>query len=179
MFFLSEQSKESETTMSYRKHIDAAQVRRMLLNIVRQFGHDHVAKAPGGGNGCTYVVVQNGVLVPVCIIGQLVANLGFLGILVTEDPGNYDSEDVAQHDACNIGQPMWDELANVGIVFTEDAKHYARLVQSAQDAGRTWSQAVQYGDAKFAEDKANAARDALGIDGVWEVSNLDFQSRPL
>jgi hypothetical protein len=166
--------------MSYTKHFTASDVRANLVRIVQRFGHDHKAQTPEGGQGCIYATVSEGRLVAVCIIGQLIADLGYLGALLTAEPYFFEDGEPDQRDACSFGAALWDDLAGVGITFSDEAKSYARLVQAAQDAGRTWSQAVRYGDAAFAESARHDALEALGLPRPWGgVNSEDFESAPL
>lgn len=145
--------------------LDVNGARNALLRVVARFGRDHKASSSGGGSGCTYAEVVNGVLTPVCIVGQVVADYGLLGVLV-DTPQDFLADGVRepeQHGACNLNNGMWDALDAAGLHFTEDAKTYLRSAQEAQDNGVTWGRAVEYADEKFITDAANDARSTLGL----------------
>jgi len=148
----------------FTKHFNVAMLRADLSALVTRFGADHVASAPDGGTGCTYGVVRDGALVPVCIIGQWVSAYGLLGVLVTStpDPLGYEQYNPDFEGACLIDNAMWHSLESVGFVVDFDAREYARDVQQAQDNGQTWGEALPYADAVHIWRGANKAAEALG-----------------
>lgn len=126
----------------------------LLVNIVKAFGPDHSATDPTGvatnDGGCTYFShnkpspftpgVFTGVdydnLVPVCIVGQVFSRLGILRALVR--PGGD-----TQYSTCDVTSAMWDNAAQMGVTFTEDARALLRAVQMRQDTNSTpWGQAL-------------------------------------
>ena len=171
--------------------MNLAQTRSALLRIVDRFGADHVAGG-NGSTGCTYARLVDGVLTPVCIVGQLVADYGLLGVLVDEgadflaptrlDPwGDTITQDPTRElnveGACTISHIMWTHLANAGLHFDEDAKAYLRAAQEGQDDGLPWGQAVKYADARWLRDQAEEAASRLGanVDLPPRVFTSDFR----
>ena len=108
-----------------------------MLNIVERFGPDHAATAPNGSEAtCVYAVNNNGVLTPVCIVGQMFADMGILRLLL-ENPLDPDA---AQW--CNLGGAGegWAEtLAARGVEVTPEARMFLSDAQSRQDGGATWA----------------------------------------
>lgn len=108
-----------------------------ITNVVRKYGADHTSG--GGSNGCIYAARdQYGALVPVCIVGQFVANYGLLGALVIGD-GFSEPE---QYGACEVGSEMWDRLEEHGMTVTPEARAFLREAQASQDAGKDWGTAL-------------------------------------
>lgn len=142
-----------------------------LRSIVERFGENHVPSNPAGGAGCIYATIRDGALVPVCIVGQFVADLGFLGALLqpVADDDEYAVDFVLsqrsdtysgtprtepeQQGACVPSGVVWDALSEHGLHFTDDAKRYLRDVQAEQDASTPWGRAVE-GALRAAHDRA-------------------------
>lgn len=121
-------------------HLTLPQVVGFLRTIVDR-NPDHVAKAPGGGQGCIYMHVDGHVLTPVCIVGQMFADLGLLRLLRINP--NDLSEYGDQFGACSVKGEMWEALAEYGITADEDAQVFLREVQYKQDSGLSWGDALR------------------------------------
>ncbi len=133
-----------------------------LLGVVRKFGPDHIAQDSDGSLGCTYIRRDEyGYFNAICIVGQYIAALGFLGALVKNDNGTtFD-----QHGACvwvpqedrdefYTGNPeIWDDLASYGLTFDDDAARFLYLAQTEQDGGATWGEAVERAIASLHDEK--------------------------
>ncbi len=144
----------------YKQTIGLAQTIRMVNDIVERFGAEHVNMAVDGA--CVYYITEsNGRLVASCIVGQVVADLGFLGALVEDAVG--------QVGACYLESKVWDLLEQHGVTFTENAKVFLRSAQDTQDRSRPWGEAVA--DAKRHIVKVDAER----IDA--EVESLRLRLR--
>ncbi|HUC21061.1 MAG TPA: hypothetical protein VMR98_06265 [Candidatus Polarisedimenticolaceae bacterium] len=145
-------------------HFTARDVREGLQRIVDRSNPNKRA-SDGGNTGCVYGKVENGVLVAVCIIGQYIADLGFLGLLLDGGKPDYgnDYSTPGFHGACTIGSSMWDALAAAGVTFDEDAKALSRYTQDAQDSGYKWSDALRYGTARTIHDAKVTASENLGV----------------
>lgn len=122
-------------------HLTLPQVIGFIKTIVDR-DPDHVAKSPSGGAGCMYTSINGHVLTPVCIVGQMFADLGLLRLLLTTP--NVLTADADQHGACSIGGDFWNSLDNFGITADDDAKEFLREVQSKQDSGYTWGDAYAF-----------------------------------
>jgi hypothetical protein len=121
-------------------HFTLPQVLGFIRTIVER-NPEHVAKAPNGGQGCIYMVKSdNGFLTPVCIVGQMFADLGLLRLLLL-DPSNL-SEYGDQYGACAVKGEFWDGLGAFGITADEDAQEFLREVQYNQDSGSTWGDSL-------------------------------------
>jgi hypothetical protein len=145
------------------QHISVNDAVRGLANIVRKFGPDHVAGSDGSA-GCTYGTRDEfGYLVPVCIVGQFIHALGFLGALVEDDTGDQPG----MLGACTVdfGNSVWNSLGDHGLTFDEEAKTFLYTAQNAQDGNADWgtsllkayrevggASAVDYGPGQMVED---------------------------
>ena len=161
----------------FTKHLTAASIRRDLTRIVERFGFDHTATNPDPNSGatCIYAVTdEKGNLVPVCIVGQLFASYGLLGLLVTSDPSQYANP--SNEGACMVGSEVWTPLVNLGWTVDEDAREYAYAAQRAQDNGATWGDALKYADAMHVHRAAVAASE--GIDYAAHPVTPQMPSAP-
>lgn len=139
--------------------ITVAMAMQGLVRILDKFGDDYAPKSPDGNIGCTYMVVKNGVLTPVCIVGQFFADLGILGVLMTH------ADDEHNGIACSLEKgnatPTQDgalilrtveRLRARGVEVTEDARILLRAAQESQDNGNPWGHAVEDGLAVMVEE---------------------------
>jgi len=120
-------------------HLTLPQVLGFIRTIVAR-DPEKVAQAPGGGQGCIYMHVDGHTLTPVCIVGQMFADLGLLRLLRL-DPSNL-TEYGDQFGACSVKGEFWTGLAEYGITADEDAQNFLREVQYKQDGGATWGDAL-------------------------------------
>lgn len=125
--------------------ITLVQAVALVTEVVKRFGSGHKATTPNGGEGCVYIVKPspNGLLTPVCIVGQVFSDLGILRAMLSE--GGTD-----QHEACNIGSTLWDNAQAMGVTFDEDAQVFLRDAQRYQDsvyhggADKSWGGALTF-----------------------------------
>ena len=123
---------------------------------------DRIGQADGGN--CIYAVIKEGSLVPVCIVGQFIANEGLLRLLV-KNPSKYevatysDEWNPTNHGACALGENVWNSLAAFGVTFDPDAQKFLHCVQVEQDAGQAWGLAFTNGSAEFRKFVVGRARD--------------------
>jgi len=143
--------------------IDVAAAREEITKVVERFGANHRANLPGSQSGCVYSKMVDGVLTPVCIVGQVFANWGLLGLLLVDfrEPVDPDTGDLSQFGTCILGEPMWERLRALGVKVTDDAVHFFRDAQSAQDAGYTWGFSLAYAEFRVGERARVAALEAL------------------
>lgn len=111
-----------------------------LNRIVAQFGNDHKATNPNPndhGSTCVYAVYDNGVLTPVCIIGQWLHSMGLLGLALDSHSlaETYREGEPSQVGACDLGNDIWARLKVLGIDVEDDAQAFARFAQQSQDNG--------------------------------------------
>jgi hypothetical protein len=162
-------------------HLTVTVVLSMLSDVISRFGEDHTARKPGGGTGCVYAVQEGNRLIPVCIVGQVIADLGALRALVVPyetarkdaSDGFYslgDGETPAQYAACTLENPMWDRLAAFGITADDDAKALLRAVQDVQDGDHGWGEALKFGIVNW----HNAQ-----VENLSSVEALNFVGVPL
>jgi len=127
---------------------------------------DRIGQTDGGS--CIYGVIKEGALVPMCIVGQFVANEGLLRLLIRR-PGEYavatytDDWNPENYGSCGLGEDVWSTLDNFGVTFDVDAKKFLHCVQVEQDNGSKWGVAFENGTAefrKFIVDRASKERDA-------------------
>jgi hypothetical protein len=165
---------------------------RHIGNLVKRFGADHEAARPDGQPGCVYAVFQNGSLVPVCIVGQVFADLGILravtssGITLNEMLNAAADDLPTQGGACALQDAIWSNAHDMGVLFTNDAREYLRVVQSVQDGQPVadfeflqtpdepnWGAAEAYGreymSAKAQEAADVAREDFLRDSEVWQA----------
>ena len=146
----------------YTKTFDVRAMRTALSNIVERFGPEYKPVSPDPDNTatCIYGMQVDGVLTPVCLIGTLFSDLGYLGLLIKSDP----TLGFAEFDGstCSSGEALWGNLASVGIDTTEDAQWFARSAQYGQDNSLTWRQALAYADALYLHREASKAHEAIG-----------------
>lgn len=163
---------------------------RHIGNLVKRFGADHEAMRPDGQPGCVYAVFQNGSLVPVCIVGQVFADLGILravlGAVTLNDMLKADPDDLpSQSGACSLNDGMWSRAHDMGVLFTNEAREYLRVVQSVQDGqpvtefglqtpdDSNWGAAEAYGlsymNARVQAEADNARVAFLQNSEVWKA----------
>lgn len=142
----------------------------MLIAVVKEFGKDHTARGSASG-GCQYVVTPSPTLplVPVCIIGQVFANLGILRAMLT-DNGN------DQFGACSLDSPIWHNAEEMGVTFTDDARHFLRCAQNYQDSpskgGQAWGGALSYALAEAQERVVEEARASAVVFSGWLTTDV-------
>jgi len=147
-------------------------IRARLVNIRNRFGADYVPENPESDNTCTYAVVVDGVLTPVCLIGQMFADMGLLGLLVRDLTDAQDTGHISQEGACDTGGAVWQALAKVGIETDPEAQKYARSAQYGQDNGLTWGQSIAYADGVYLARQRREAASLAGIE-TWSDDWLD------
>lgn len=138
--------------------VDLDRAIHLIMAVVKNFGPDHLAGTKGnrkneGVPGCIYVTSEDDgyTLVPVCIVGQVFANLGILRALVmvdgVTDPHEISTpgEGIKQFAACTPHAVLWERAAQHGVTFTHEAQEFLRDVQSAQDGGDSWGLAMTTG----------------------------------
>lgn len=134
-----------------------------MLRTIAQANPERVGRDDSdGGVGCTYAAVSNGALVPVCIVGQMFANLGLLRLLLI-DPSHIVSDGYtpSQHGACSIEGGLWDSLAENGITADLDAQTFMRAVQQRQDEGTPWGIAYDESVQEYRDEQEAKVRDSL------------------
>lgn len=155
------------------KHITIKNVVDGLTRIVKRVGRDHIAVNPSGGssgNGCVYAVIVDGVLTPVCIVGQFFADLGYLGALVSSnDDGDiavcYGGLGDGGHNFPGDGTATG-ALLDHGFTFEDGALRILRDAQAKQDVGETWFNAVSHA---FESYHSRVVRD---LPSSWWVGDL-------
>lgn len=150
-------------------NITAQMVVLSLLDILDRFGEDHIARNPSGDADaavCIYAVKNtSNALVPVCIVGQFLADLGLLGLALRQ-PGN-PHDGVLCANPNNVGGmfELRDYLRDRGVTMDENAYRILSEAQAKQDSGNTWGDSVN-----------NALRVADSMHGLpflREPSHLD------
>lgn len=126
-------------------HLTLPQVVNMLRTLSER-EPERVGKSETGG--CVYGVIEKGVLIPVCIVGQMFADLGLLRLLLNNPSDLHSGEYGTQNlGACALSADFWPELAKFGITADDDAKEFMHSVQRRQDDDHSWgtafSEAVQ------------------------------------
>lgn len=138
--------------------ITLANVMNVLADIIKDFGPDH--KGVDDSAGCTYFVYENGVLKPVCIVGQFFHRIG-LGLVVMDSSfspwGNYPD----QYGACNTNSGIWDRVAALGVTLEADAQTFLRMIQVEQDNKISWGLAFEAALEKFIAEKSQPINDAV------------------
>lgn len=114
---------------------------RLFSKVVTDAGYDHVAAPNSNSSGCRYVGFDGGRLVSICIVGRAFDYLGILRATVLSSTGVFDTQG-QQYSACTLGEPLWERAFSMGVEFTEDAQLFAREVQSLQDGGESWGNAL-------------------------------------
>lgn len=141
-------------------HFTLAMVVTALGNIARR-DPERVGKSETGR--CVYGIIENGALVPVCIVGQWFADLGLLRLLLN-NPNEVESWNTDMMGACAVEGDFWDNLSQFGITADEDAQKFAHGVQKRQDDGVTWMNAYNDAMAEYREveqEALNARLDRL------------------
>jgi hypothetical protein len=157
----------------YTKHFTLADVASMLSRIVARVGSDHIAVRDNGKIGCVYAEVQNGSLVPVCIVGQFFADLGALAVLVREAPDfGLSGSEPEQYGTC-INVDLWADAERIGFTFDEDAKEYLSAAQRMQDRGKSWGTALVYAQDRALWFATASVRNALGMEYQYEPDRYD------
>lgn len=112
-----------------------------MLRLISQRDPERVGREDEGA-GCTYASVKDGALYPICIVGQMFADLGLLRLLLT-DPSDIVDAGYAPSNlgACTTNFGFWESLAKHGVTADEDAKEFMRDVQMKQDEGERWGEA--------------------------------------
>lgn len=144
--------------------ITLVQAVSLLTEVVKRFGASHKATTPEGGEGCVYLVkaTPNGLLTPVCIVGQVFSDLGILRAMLTD--GGHD-----QHEACNIGSTLWENATAMGVEFTEEAQVFLRDAQRYQDSvyhggqDKSWGGALTFAVGRAQENFIERAKQESGL----------------
>lgn len=145
-----------------------------------------------GDGVCIYGVVKNHALVPVCIVGQWFSDEGLLRLLVNTPNSvalTLNDHHPGNEGACALGGEFWDNIEKYGVTADEDAKKFAHCVQSQQDNGDTWEEALNRGiedfkrwkvaQAEDVRDSAKAQADNAFVTAQQEVEALFAQPEPL
>lgn len=111
----------------------------------------------GEGGSCIYATVDGHTVTPVCIVGQMFADLGLLRLLLSHPNDLTWGESRAS--SCGLGAVLWETLAPFGVTADDDAASFMRLVQSRQDGGEPWGQAFD----SAVEDWRKREQDALNM----------------
>ena len=119
-----------------------------MLDIIERFGEEHSPRDNdrSGMDGCVYATkVKSNALVPVCIVGQFLSDLGILG-LTLPDPDS-KVEGICSPHPVNAGnlRDLRPLLAKRGVVMSDGAFMFLDRAQGIQDnalAG-TWGKAVE------------------------------------
>lgn len=128
-----------------------------MLRTIADREPERIGKSETGG--CVYAVYKDGVLVPVCIIGQMFADLGLLRLLLNE-PNDLGTGYAACMSSCSVGYGFWSTLADeYGITVDTDAQAFAHSVQRKQDENDTWGEAF----AKAVQEYRDNETEALSI----------------
>lgn len=162
------------------------EVHAALTRIVNRFGVEHAASAPVGNTSCIYAVRSNGVLTPVCIVGQWLADMGLLGVVLSEDEVVQDNGYInpTQEGACTPGASrIWPRLELLGIHVTEEAQGFLRRVQEIQDSGldphdedpdRRWGTALNVATQEYHEQAIAALPTAALVASAFDVPAQDL-----
>jgi hypothetical protein len=146
----------------YITHFNVAQTLTLLRTVVEDAGADHKALAEDGSTGCTYVEKNSdphGRLVSVCIVGRLFDYLGILRAVRTDSGGQWD--------ACILSSTLWVNAETMGVTFSDEAKELLRLIQSEQDGGHAWGDAMRRGMEEYVRQVEREAREAIGANSYW------------
>src|SRR6478752_3164201 len=139
-------------------HIDLRTARELLLAAVSQKGADFVAESYDGV--CIYAARdEHGALTPQCIVGQVFANLGLLGLLVSNGAHIVSGTVPEQSSACHVGSYVWENLSDAGVHVTPEAQALFRGAQSKQDRHVPWGEAVEAAVAEYITEAAEKAKE--------------------
>lgn len=146
--------------------IDLSYAVRALRNIA-QAEPTRVGQADSGS--CVYATNKNGALVPVCIVGQWLANEGLLRFLLNDPDQSvldwqkepYGAEFPKNLDACMAQSAFWDRLESIGFHVEPEAQKFLHAVQRQQDDGLGWGLAFAKGANEYRASVLSAAEVAL------------------
>lgn len=133
-----------------------------LRDVVARFGEDHA-----NGSSCRYAEYEGSRLVPVCLVGQFIADLGFLGALVSNDSMTWDDTIPKQAATCSPNSEFTAYLAEHGVTFDDDAVWFLQVAQQEQDASVPWGLAVKNALGRV-HDEAVAALPTFSLLGYSE-----------
>lgn len=152
----------------------------LIKAVVDRFPSDHQGNSDGSG-ACVYIDTydeETGAqgnlhplrrLVPVCIVGQVFADLGILRAML-------QSDGYSQFGGCNPngedGMAIFANASAMGVEFSEDAQWFLTNVQSEQDAGTPWPEAFASGLTESLERVSNALDDSRAQ--VQRLATSDF-----
>lgn len=119
-------------------HLTLPQVVGFIRTIAER-DPENVARKSDGSVGCVYMEQNGHIMTPVCIVGQMFADLGLLRLL-SERPSDLSGYTDGLG-ACSVQGAFWDALSNYGVTADEDAQRFLREVQYKQDGGSAWGAA--------------------------------------
>lgn len=143
-------------------HFNVQQTLTLLRTVVEDAGADHRARAEDGNTGCTYIEQSSDLrkrLVSVCIVGRLFDYLGILRAVLTATGGQWG--------ACVLSSTLWVNAETMGVTFSDEAKNLLRLIQSEQDSGHAWGDAMRRGMKEYVRQVEREARDTIGANSYW------------
>lgn len=122
--------------MAYEEyHVDVKDLIKAVREVAAE-NPDHVYKSQNGG-GCNYTEADGSLG---CIVGHAMAKLG----KQLPPPGDYDMDMVT---SSYVSSDAWSDLLDVGSASYES--RWIRRVQSYQDTGSPWSEAVRLADTEI------------------------------
>lgn len=143
-------------------HFTLAQVVAMLSTIVKR-DPERVGTGTDGEAGCVYgYITGDKVLTPVCIVGQMFADLGLLRLLMSEPNELVYTSAITT--TCGTSSGFWERVGKFGISADEDAIEFMFNVQRSQDAGLPWGEAFDGAVRDYrdnAQDDLNARLNSL------------------
>lgn len=138
-------------------HLTLAQVVAHLGRIAKN-DPDRIGTSADGG--CVYATNDNGVLTPVCIVGQMFADLGLLRLL-TFDPSDLNYPNMLG--ACSVGGDFWGTIAKYGITADSDAQEFMHSVQRKQDDRLTWGEAYDLAVVEYRQEQQEVLEARLSV----------------
>lgn len=143
-------------------HLTLPVVVNMLRTIVSR-DPERIGREDDGA-GCVYATIKDGALVPICIIGQMFADMGLLRLLLTNpndiEESHYTPSNLS---SCGVGYGFWDTMAEFGINVDKDAQEFAHSVQSKQDLGTAWGAAFDTAVEQYRRQQQEELNDRLDV----------------
>ncbi len=125
--------------------IDLDKAYQMMLAQVQKNGADYVYKPPESYGACVYFETdKNAALVPSCIVGHMLSDLGFSSPSDLNLRLDVESHGYASDFNASGANTILRRMKNFGFVdIDEEAIAFLTTVQDHQDNGMPWGRAVE------------------------------------